>query len=211
MPRSTLRCASLAGALCLTATTATAASADAQIPAHATKLGVSAKRLNVRAGSRVTVTGRVRASGPVTAALQIKRHARWITLDRDRTDGTGRYVLRDRLRRALSAPARVRLSDGLTRTLGRLNVYRTSYASWYGPGLYGNRLGCGGTLSAGRLGVAHKSLPCGTKVTLRHGGRVVRVPVIDRGPYVGGREFDLTAATAQRLHFHGHGTIQVAH
>ncbi len=210
MPRSTLRCASLAGALCLTATTATAGQAAAQTPAHATKVGVSAKRLNVRAGSRVTVTGRVRASGPMTAALQIKRHARWITLDRDRTDGSGRYVLRDRIRRALSAQARVRLSDGLARKLGRLNVYRTSYASWYGPGLYGNRLGCGGTLSTGRLGVAHKSLPCGTKVTLRHGGRVVRVPVIDRGPYVGGREFDLTAATAQRLHFSGHGAIQVA-
>jgi len=209
MPGSTLRCAVFTGALCLTATTATA-SAGAQTPAHATKVGVSAKRLNVSAGSRVTVTGRVRASGPMTAALQIKRHARWITLDRDRTDGTGRYVLRDRIRRALSAEARVRLSDGLTRKLGRLNVYRMSYASWYGPGLYGNKLGCGGTLSAGRLGVAHKSLPCGSKVTLRHGGRVVRVPVIDRGPYVGGREFDLTAATARKLHFGGHGPIQVA-
>ena len=210
MPRSTLRHAACAGALCLTATTATATSAAAQTPAHATKVGVSAKRMNVKAGSRVTVSGRVRADGPMTAALQIKRHARWITLDRDRTDGTGRYVLRDRIRRTLSAPARVRLSDGMRRNLGRLNVYRRSYASWYGPGLYGNRLGCGGTLTAGRLGVAHKSLPCGSKVTLRHGGRVVRVPVIDRGPYVGGREFDLTAATAQKLHFHGHGAIQVA-
>src|SRR3954449_8645344 len=210
MPRSTLRCASIAGALCLTATTATATSAAAQTPAHATKVGVSAKRLNVKAGSRVTVGGRVRAAGPLTAALQIKRHARWITLDRDRTDGGGRYLLRHRVRRTLSAPARVHLSDGSARRLGRLNVYRTSYASWYGPGLYGNRLGCGGTLTAGRLGVAHKSLPCGAKVTLRHRGRVVRVPVIDRGPYVGGREFDLTAATAKRLRFHGHGAIQVA-
>jgi rare lipoprotein A (peptidoglycan hydrolase) len=210
MPRSTLRRAVFAGALCLTAQTALAATASAQTPAHATKVGVSLKRLNVKAGSRVTVTGRVRATGPMTAALQIKRHARWITLDRDRTGATGRYVLRDRVRRALSAEARVRLSDGLTRKLGRLNVYRTSYASWYGPGLYGNKLGCGGTLSAGRLGVAHKSLPCGSKVTLRHGGHVVRVSVIDRGPYVGGREFDLTAATARKLHFGGHGPIQVA-
>jgi rare lipoprotein A len=221
MPRSTLRRAAFAGALCLTAQTAAAATADAQTPAHArhqgatrsegfpdgVNVGVSAKRLNVRAGSRVTVTGRVNASGPMTAALQIKRHARWITLDRDRTDGSGRYVLRDRIRRTLSAPARVRLSDGLKRNLGRLNVYRTSYASWYGPGLYGNRLGCGGTLTATRLGVAHKSLPCGAKVTLRHGGRVVRVPVIDRGPYSGAREFDLTAATARRLKFNGHGSI----
>ena len=44
-------------------------------------------------------------------------------------------------------------------------------------------------------------------MTLRHGGRIVRVRVIDRGPYVGGREFDLTAATARRLGFGGHGAI----
>ena len=47
----------------------------------------------------------------------------------------------------------------------------------------------------------------GRRVTLRHRGRVVRVRVIDRGPYVGAREYDLTAATAQRLKFKGHGTI----
>ena len=60
--------------------------------------------------------------------------------------------------------------------------------SWYGPGFYGNRTGCGGRLDYGELGVAHKSLPCGTKVTFRHRGRSVRVPVMDRGPYVGSRE-----------------------
>jgi rare lipoprotein A len=102
--------------------------------------------------------------------------------------------------------ARVLVSD-IGRPLGRLNVYRAAYASWYGPGLYGNHLGCGGTLSPGRIGVAHKSLPCGSKLTLRHGARTVRVRVIDRGPYVGGREFDLTEATAQRLRFSGHGSI----
>ena len=31
--------------------------------------------------------------------------------------------------------------------------------------------------------------------------------VIDRGPYVGGREYDLTGATARRLGFGGHGSI----
>ena len=31
--------------------------------------------------------------------------------------------------------------------------------------------------------------------------------MIDRGPYVGGREYDLTEATAQRLKFDGHGAI----
>ena len=85
----------------------------------------------------------------------------------------------------------------------------SALASWYGPGLFGNQLGCGGTLKTGSLGVANKSLPCGTKVTFRHHGRVLRVPVIDRGPYVGGREYDLTAATARKLGFSGHGPIQV--
>jgi rare lipoprotein A len=210
MPRSTLRRAACAGALCLTATSATAVSADVRIPAHASKVGVSAKRMNVRIGSRVTVTGRVRSLTRVTASLQVRRRSHWATLDRARTDAGGRYRLRDRVNRAISARARVRLSDGTIRPLGRMNVYRFANASWYGPGLYGNRLGCGGTLTAGTLGVAHKSLPCGTRITLRNRGRVVRVSVIDRGPYVGGREFDLTAATAQLLGFSGHGAIQVA-
>jgi rare lipoprotein A (peptidoglycan hydrolase) len=202
MPRSTLRCALRASALCLTATTTAAA-----LPAAAdAEVGVSAKRLNIQSGSRVTVKGRI---APGTAILQIQRGNRWVTLDRDRTDAAGRYVLRKRVRGPLSARARVRTSDGETRTVGRLNVYRRAHASWYGPGLFGNKLGCGGTLKTGSLGVAHKSLPCGTKVTFRHRGRVVRVRVIDRGPYVGGREYDLTAATARRLGFNGHGPVQV--
>jgi rare lipoprotein A (peptidoglycan hydrolase) len=110
----------------------------------------------------------------------------------------------------MSVPARVRLTGGETRRLGRLNVYREAEASWYGPGLYGNHLACGGTLWPSRLGVANKSLPCGSRVTLRHGRHVLRVPVIDRGPYSGAREFDLTERTARRLHFVGHGPILVA-
>ena len=91
--------------------------------------------------------------------------------------------------------------------MGRLNVYRFAHASWYGPGLYGNRLGCGGRLGYGTIGVAHKTLACGSKLTLRHGGRTLRVRVIDRGPYVAGREYDLTEATARKLRFRGHGPI----
>ena len=79
--------------------------------------------------------------------------------------------------------------------------------SWYGPGFYGNRTACGHTYSQSIHGVAHKTLPCGTKVTLRHGSRSVRVAVIDRGPYVGNREYDLTQATAQRIGFTGHGPL----
>jgi rare lipoprotein A len=209
VPRSTLRRTACAGALCLTASTAAAPAA-----ARASALDVHHKRLDTRVGHRLAVSGHLYGVAPLarapTARLQVRRRGHWATLDRDRLSRSGRFTLRRRARTVESGRARLRLSSGQTRRLGRLTVYRYALASWYGPGLYGNRLGCGGTLTAGRLGVAHKSLPCGAKVTLRHGGRVMRVPVIDRGPYVGGREFDLTAATARKLHFGGHGPIQVA-
>ncbi|HYJ22037.1 MAG TPA: septal ring lytic transglycosylase RlpA family protein [Solirubrobacterales bacterium] len=89
----------------------------------------------------------------------------------------------------------------------RLTSYRQAGASYYGPGLYGNGVACGGTLMPGTLGVAHKSLPCGTRVKLRYHGRAITVPVIDRGPYVAGRDYDLTAATRARLGFPGVGTV----
>ncbi len=45
------------------------------------------------------------------------------------------------------------------------------------------------------IGVAHKKLPCGTKVTFAYEGRWVRAKVIDRGPYIAGRKWDLTYQT----------------
>lgn len=178
------------------------------------RLLVSRRSLQVTVGRRAAVAGTVRprAAGLVVV-LQIFTGRRWATLDQTRTRSGGRYALADRRLNTMSARARVRVSGrsagvgSSSRGLGRLDVYRRAHASWYGPGLYGNRLGCGGRLSAGSLGVAHKKLPCGTLVTFRRSGRSIRVPVIDRGPYVGGREYDLTAATARRLGFSGHGPI----
>jgi rare lipoprotein A (peptidoglycan hydrolase) len=206
-PRSTTLVALGATGLSVAMSSTVASPAQAQFaaqPAPAT-IAVSDRRLNVRAGRRIVVRGTAQPS--TTVSLQIQRAGRWRRLARVRSDARGAFALRDRTRRPLSARARLRAPGAAPRSLGRLNVYRTALASWYGPGLYGQRLGCGGTLSAGDLGVAHKSLPCGSRVTLRHRGRILRVRVIDRGPYVGGREFDLTAATARRLGFSGHGAI----
>ena len=78
---------------------------------------------------------------------------------------------------------------------------------------YGLGIACGGVLHRGQLGVAHKTAPCGTLITFRYNGRQITVPVIDRGPYIAGREWDLTGAAAQALGFPGLGTIDwaVAH
>ncbi len=73
---------------------------------------------------------------------------------------------------------------------------------------YGLPIACGGLLHVPQLGVANKTLPCGTQVTFLYGGRAIRVPVIDRGPYIRGRQWDLTGATAEALHFPGLGAIE---
>ena len=71
--------------------------------------------------------------------------------------------------------------------------------SWYGPGFYGNLTACGQVYSPTIIGVAHRTLPCGTPITLRYGATTLTVPVIDRGPYVYDREFDLSYATRLAL------------
>jgi hypothetical protein len=73
---------------------------------------------------------------------------------------------------------------------------------------YGLGLACGGVLGRYQLGVAHKTAPCGTLITFTYAGRSLTVPVIDRGPYIAGREWDLTGATAEALSFPGLGYIQ---
>jgi hypothetical protein len=55
--------------------------------------------------------------------------------------------------------------------------------TWYGPGFYGNGTACGQKYSRTIIGVAHRTLPCGTLVQFTWGGITAVAPVIDRGPY----------------------------
>lgn len=196
-------------------TAAPAASAQRRVAVGA-RLVTHGVRRNVTAGHRALVRGAVAGGGKGrTVALQLRGRRHWYTVDRDRTDGKGRFRLKQRLTSASSSAARLRFAGDkrnatATKSIGRLRGFRSADASWYGPGLYGNALGCGGTLTAGTIGVAHKTLPCGTKLTLRYHGHTVHARVVDRGPFVAGREFDLTSATAAKLHFRSLGSIQVS-
>lgn len=78
-------------------------------------------------------------------------------------------------------------------------VYRPALATWYGPGFWGSRTACGKVLRQSTIGVANRTLKCGTKVALYYHGRTTVAPVIDRGPYAFGADWDLTEATARRL------------
>jgi rare lipoprotein A len=83
-------------------------------------------------------------------------------------------------------------------------------ASWYGPGFWGNRTACGQRLKTSTIGVAHKKLPCGTKVVFKKGNRYVHATVIDRGPYVHGRTWDLTRRAAREIGMTETETVQSA-
>jgi rare lipoprotein A len=82
-----------------------------------------------------------------------------------------------------------------------MTVYRGAVASWYGPGFYGRETACGQRMTRTLIGVAHKRLKCGSQVAITYRGRSITVPVVDRGPYVRGRKWDLTAAAAKALGF----------
>ena len=86
--------------------------------------------------------------------------------------------------------------------------WQTAKASWYGPGLYGNKTASGAVLTQGMMNVAHKTLAFGTRIEFRYKGRTVTAVVNDRGPFIAGRTFDLGPGTAQALGFSGVGTVE---
>ena len=179
-----------------------------------TTLKVRAEQLNVLENHTSTITGTLlEAHHPGQAgrviALQALLGRGWRTIATAHTAKHGRFRFSLRPRRLGSRLLRLRFRGDATaassrRRIGRLNVYRLAGASWYGGG---GGTACGEQLTSSTLGVANKTLPCGTLVTLRYDGHTVRVPVIDRGPYVAGREYDLTEATKRALGFGDTGSV----
>lgn len=73
-------------------------------------------------------------------------------------------------------------------------------ATWFGPGFYGQKTACGQTMTPVVVGVASRTLPCGTLVLVSYRRHKLTVPVIDRGPYAkNGASWDLTAGAASAL------------
>ncbi len=87
---------------------------------------------------------------------------------------------------------------------------RSAGATWYGPGLYGKHTACGQTLRPHTIGVAHRTLPCGTAVKFLYRGRSIVATVIDRGPYSAGNSWDLTNGARLALSFEGANLVRYA-
>jgi len=134
----------------------------------------------------------------------------WVTVARATTGKAGGFSARwrpDRIGRftlrvvPAGSTAVASAADALPTT--PTTVYRASIATQYGRGSYGSRTACGVILRPGTIGVAHKTLPCGTMVEFYFRGATVRAPVIDRGPYANNATWDLTDALASKMKFNG--------
>jgi hypothetical protein len=164
-------------------------------------------------GRTATVRGVVPSQRPGReVVLEAYSRGRWVEVDRDITDENGRFSMTWKPGYAGHRYVRVRRTNPASTEspsgIRTLYVYRKRVASWYGPGFYGNRTACGQTFTSRLMGVAHRSLPCGYIVTIRYNGRYRTVPVVDRGPYVRGRDFDLTEALRNYLGFDGVDTVR---
>jgi hypothetical protein len=129
----------------------------------------------------------------------------WTKLATTTVEPDGTFLARWRARRTGQFKLRA-LVGGEARTASAspelpLTVFRQAIATWYGPGFYGNETACGLEMTEELVGVAHRSLPCGTNVAVRYGSRTLVLPVVDRGPFGGEAKWDLTAAAAQQLGF----------
>jgi hypothetical protein len=127
--------------------------------------------------------------------LGSKAYATGVGLDEEFGDLTDAAVRTLQRRAGMSENGVV---DDATREQLRASMKRRT-ASWYGPGFWRNETSCGKMLKRSTIGVAHKRLPCGTRVTFNKGGRWLRTKVVDRGPYMRGVSWDLTQAAAEAL------------
>ena len=89
-------------------------------------------------------------------------------------------------------------------TVPTLLLLAATVASWYGSPYHGRKTASGEVYDMNRLTAAHRTLPFGTKVKVTYKDKSVVVEITDRGPFVEGRDIDLSRAAAEEV-----GMLQV--
>jgi peptidoglycan lytic transglycosylase len=171
------------------------------------RVHVRSRSIDALSGSTITLRGHVAPGLPWRRVrLEAGRGHGWNTIASSQTGRHGRFRVRYTANDLGGQALRVVVGGGpgtpaVSASAGGLTVFRESVASWYSDG--------GGTACGfhATYGVANRTLPCGSKVTFVYGGRRVTATVDDRGPFVGGREWDLNQNTAGALGFDGVQTV----
>jgi rare lipoprotein A len=185
----------------------------ATAPAGSTSAGGSLKAGRAAlVGRWQRVAGTLEGAGSGQALLLERSDGKtgWVTVGRATTGTSGGFSVRwrpDRIGRftlravPAGSTAVASAADALPTT--PTTVYSAAIATQYGRGSYGTRTACRTILRPGTIGVAHRTLPCGTLVEFYYRGATIKAPVIDRGPYANNADWDLTDAAARALRFNG--------
>lgn len=182
--RAALTCAAFAGALAITALASFAA--DAPTPQSWTALK---SRLSAEQGiESLSAVERIAAPTDVTAV---------------------RRSMPQGIRLASLGDNQVAQDRGAGRKATAQRADQVGVASYYWQP---QALASGGRFNPNAMTAAHKTLPFGTRVRIRHlrNGRSVDVHINDRGPYVAGRIIDLSKAAAGRIGMTGQGVARVS-
>jgi rare lipoprotein A len=181
-------------------------------------LSVNPSTLNER--QVAVITGAVPAASVSVHGLRLQvresgKGGGWATVASAPAAADGSFTISWRANRAGQLALRV-VSAGVASTSSvtatpqvALTVYEPVVATWYGPGFYGNHTACGEKLTRSIVGLADRSLPCGTPVSVSYNGMTLTIPVIDRGPYTNGATLDLTSAAAQELGMAETSTVEM--
>jgi len=94
----------------------------------------------------------------------------------------------------------IKESDGKKENISNL---KTAYASWYGPRFYDKETANGELYTKNIVSFAHQKLPFGTKIKFYYKCNTVIAYCNDRGPFIKGREFDLSYKAAKILGLKG--------
>lgn len=157
-----------------------------------------------------TLHFRGRLLAPARRTVMVERldpERGWVRAARARSRADGSFVARWRTDEAGRHQTRVVLVAGRRARATSaspplaVNVLRRARATWYGPGFFGNRTACGLELTEDLVGVAHRTLPCGTRVSFHYKGATLTARVVDRGPFANGADWDFTQAAARLLDF----------
>jgi hypothetical protein len=194
--------------------TVPAATANALLPAPVDLGG----RIGAIAGMEVTLAGSLPAAAGREIVVQREDRRGWLPIASAIAGPGGAFsavwkvdrIGLFRTRAVPAAPDAAQAASAPQVALTPVTGYRAAKATYFGPGLFGRRTACGQRLTRRLRGIAHRTLPCGSVVELVYGGKVVRAPVVDRGPFHRGIRYDLTYATARDLGFRQTDTVGAA-
>jgi hypothetical protein len=152
-------------------------------------------------GTQLVIQGAVpRSSAGATVQIQRLGHQTkwaWAATTQATVRGDGSFTAAWKANHIGRFAIRAVVGQTTSTPVVMITVYRPSFATWYN--LFGNHTACGELLTRKTWGVANRTLPCGTRVAIYYNGRTIVVPVIDRGPYAHGADWDLTWATARAV------------